>query len=364
MTIFKPGIASPAKYPQLFAEKAARTQKEFACFNIPKIACFKSPTSHFRMRAEFKVWHEYDASYYAMYKPGEYKKPVKISSFNIGSAKICQLMPALMKEINNSGVLKNKLFQIEFLTTTNDDSLITLIYHRKLDPAWESAATALEIKLDTAIIGRSRGQKIVLSRDYVIERLVVDNRLFQYQQIETGFTQPNATVCQAMLNWAQQESCNIGGDLLELYCGNGNFTLPLAINFDKVLATEVSKTSVKSALYNIRLNHINNIAIARMSSEELTQAVNGDREFHRLRDIDLKSYNFSTVFVDPPRAGLDRDTETLVSKFDNILYVSCNPSTLKSNLTTLTKTHKIRSFAFFDQFPYTHHRECGVLLQK
>ena len=52
----------------------------------------------------------------------------------------------------------------------------------------------------------------------------------------------------------------------------------------------------------------------------------------------------------------------MVQGFDRILYISCNPDTLKENLTILGETHKIERFALFDQFPYTHHMECGMLL--
>ncbi|MEH6813286.1 MAG: tRNA (uridine(54)-C5)-methyltransferase TrmA, partial [Motiliproteus sp.] len=63
-------------------------------------------------------------------------------------------------------------------------------------------------------------------------------------------------------------------------------------------------------------------------------------------------------------AGLDEGTERLVQKFDRILYVSCNPDTLKQNLLGLCETHKIERLALFDQFPYTDHKECGVWLVK
>jgi tRNA (uracil-5-)-methyltransferase len=101
-----------------------------------------------------------------------------------------------------------------------------------------------------------------------------------------------------------------------------------------------------------------------MSSEELTEALNGVRPFRRLRDIDLQGYGFTTVFVDPPRAGLDEGTLRLTQRFDYIIYISCNPKTLRENLETLSDTHDIKHFAVFDQFPYTQHLECGVFLSK
>ena len=48
----------------------------------------------------------------------------------------------------------------------------------------------------------------------------------------------------------------------------------------------------------------------------------------------------------------------------SVLYISCNPETLGDNLATLSATHNIESLAFFDQFPYTHHLESGVVLSK
>ena len=88
------------------------------------------------------------------------------------------------------------------------------------------------------------------------------------------------------------------------------------------------------------------------------------RVFNRFSHINLDDYNFSHIFVDPPRAGLDEVSTALSQRFDNILYISCNPVTLKRDLEILTQTHEIVKFAFFDQFAYTHHIESGVILRK
>jgi tRNA (uracil-5-)-methyltransferase len=214
------------------------------------------------------------------------------------------------------------------------------------------------------VIGRSRKQKLVLSDDFVTETLVVKQRQYSYQQVEASFTQPNAQVNQEMLTWASDCLANSSDDLVELYCGNGNFTAVLAQHFDKVLATEISKVSVNSAHTNFAANKIDNVTIARLSSEEFTQALNRERAFRRLAEVNLDSFNFSTIFVDPPRAGLDSGTEKLVTEMDNILYISCNPQTLAENLKQITKTHRVVKAALFDQFPWTHHIESGVLLRR
>ncbi|GAA6152110.1 tRNA (uridine(54)-C5)-methyltransferase TrmA [Pseudoteredinibacter isoporae] len=357
-------LVHPERYQEQLLEKQQRIEADFAPFDLPPVEVFPSEPSHYRQRAEFKAWHEGDQLHYAMYAQGEYKKPYIIESFPVASEYLNELMTALLPQLNASEVLKRKLFQIEFLCTQAGDGLITLIYHKALDEQWQEEAKKLQDTLNCSIMGRSKKQKLVLSRDHVFETLNINGKEFRYQQVESSFTQPNASICEKMIEWAMDCCHSSQGHLIELYCGNGNFTIPLAQCFDKVLATEISKTSVKSAQENMRLNNTRNIQIARMSAEEFSQAMAGVRSFRRLEGIDLNSYELSTVLVDPPRAGLDEDTEKMVAGFDNILYISCNPDTLARNLDTLCNSHKIERFALFDQFPYTHHIECGVWLSK
>ncbi|WP_339668295.1 tRNA (uridine(54)-C5)-methyltransferase TrmA [Dasania marina] len=355
---------NPDNYQQQLDAKAQRVSQLFSEFTPPALEVYPSPPLHFRMRAEFKIWHKGEHSHYAMFKKETPKQPQFISDFPIGSKTINQLMPELMAAIKAEPLLRKRLFQVEFLTTLSGQALITLIYHKKLDEAWQSAAELLQQQLGAGIIGRSKKQKLVLKDDYITETLDVSGQRFHFQQVESGFTQPNAKVNEKMLGWALQHSQNSPGDLLELYCGNGNFTAVLAQNFDKVLATEIAKTSVRSAEYNFKLNNINNIKIARMSSEEFSSALMGEREYRRLADIDLASYNISTVLVDPPRAGLDDNTIKLISQYSRIIYISCNPNTLHDNMKQLSLTHDIAQFAIFDQFPYTDHIESGLVLVK
>lgn len=244
---------------------------------------------------------------------------------------------------------------------------MSLLYHKTLTEEWESTAKNLKDLLekqgfDVQIIGRASKQKICFEQDYVDEVLPVNGRNYVYRQVENSFTQPNATVNCKMLEWAIDCTQNSKGDLLELYCGNGNFSIALAQNFRKVLATEIAKPSVAAAQFNIAENKVDNLQIIRMSAEEFTQAMNEVRAFNRLKGIDLKSYECNTIFVDPPRAGLDPDTVKLVQNYDRILYISCNPHTLCDNLIELSKTHRIEKAALFDQFPYTDHMESGVWL--
>lgn len=352
------------KYDEQLNEKIAIFKQDFSDFNLPEVEVFESTIKHFRMRAEFRIWHKGPVSTYCMFSDDEYKRPYDITELLIGSELMNRLMTDLMIEINANEILRTKLYQMDFLTTLSGQALVTFIYHRKLDDEWQKAAHSIQSKLNIFIIGRSKGQKIVLTQDHVIEQLSLGQKKYHYQQIESGFTQPNGRVCEKMLSWAMSKSAHWGGDLIELYCGNGNFTLPLSQNFNKVLATELAKPSVKSALFNLVLNDIKNVQIARLSSEDFSQAIDKVREFNRLENIDIDNYNFTSIFVDPPRSGMDPHTTAVTQRYDNIMYISCNPVTLKQNLQTITATHDITHVAVFDQFPYTHHLEVGITLKK
>ena len=278
-------------------------------------------------------------------------------------------MVAVLAGVRNNLVLRHKLFQVDYLTTLSNQAVISLLYHKKLGDEWRQQAQELRDALraqgfNVHLIGRATKTKIELDQDYIDERLPVGGREMIYRQVENSFTQPNAALNIQMLEWALDATTGSTGDLLELYCGNGNFSLALARNFDRVLATEIAKPSVAAAQYNIAANHIDNVQIIRMAAEEFTQAMNGEREFNRLQGIDLKSYRCETIFVDPPRSGLDSETEKMVQAYPRILYISCNPETLCQNLETLGQTHNVARLALFDQFPYTHHMECGVLLTR
>jgi len=358
----------PALYESQLADKLAAFKQDFAAFGLPEPAVHRSPTSHYRLRAEFRIWHHGDVFDYAMFDPDNTKQPILMADFPVACSAICALMPKLRAAILAEPVLAKRLYTVDFLATLSGDMLVTLIYHRKLDEAWESAARQLAEQLQIRIIGRSKGQKIVLDRDWVLEEFEVDGRPLRYQQFEGSFSQPNGAVNRQMLAWARAQAAAIGqqgsGDLLELYCGNGNFTIALAPLFERVLATEVSKSSVAAARYNLAANAVTNTELVRMSSDEISAALAGRETFTRLKDIDLASYRFSTIFLDPPRSGLDPATLELAAGFANILYISCNPNTLRENVAALQASHRIAASAVFDQFPYTHHLESGVLLTR
>ncbi|MFC4701716.1 tRNA (uridine(54)-C5)-methyltransferase TrmA [Glaciecola siphonariae] len=359
------------KYALQLAEKKQRLTDLLLPFTQQNLEVFESPPQNYRMRAEFRIWHEGERSFHIMFDK-ESKSKYEVEYLPAA----CQLINDAMKDtialVCEQPLLRAKLFQIDYLASTTNELVISLIYHKQLDSSWEDAAQALKQALSHLgtinIIGRAKKQKVVIGEDYVIEKLRLEAQEtakdYIFKQVENSFTQPNANINVKMLNWTLGRLRGSEGDLLELYCGAGNFSIPLASIFRRVFATEISKSSVNAAQYNIDANAVSNVVIARLSSEEFTEAYKGARAFFRLKDIELHNYQFSTVLVDPPRAGLDADTLKLISQFKRIVYISCNPNTLANNLVTLSETHHVEHAALFDQFPFTEHIETGVVLKK
>lgn len=356
-----------AKYQEQLTDKTKRVKELLTPFYNSDVDIFPSQPTNFRMRAEFRIWHDGPDTYHIMFDKVN-KEQYRVDQLQAASAVINTAMKLMTDAFKGNEILRRKLFQVDYLSTLTEEILITLVYHKALDETWEAEIAKLQASLPSSLkanfIGRSKKQKVVLNQDFVIEELPINERVYQFKQIENSFTQPNANVNCNMIEWSMLQAGKDPRDLLELYCGAGNFSVPMASCFNKVLATEISKTSVNSAQFNIEQNKVNNLTIVRLSSEEFVEAMTGVRKFHRLKDIDLNTYDFSTVLVDPPRAGLDDKTIELMQQFDKIIYISCNPMTLADNLVKLSTTHRIKRAALFDQFPFTEHIESGVYLEK
>jgi tRNA (uracil-5-)-methyltransferase len=377
----------------------------FTGFDRDKVDVFESPKSHFRMRANFTIWREsrYNndpkGMYYVMFDMSNInpetqrplKKPCEITNFPRGSLLINKMMEKLMEVCRDekgehpemSKVLRENLIEVRFVTTQIQQAIAVLIYRQPLDESWsEEALKAVTIFQDllgegttVKIIGRSKKVKIVVPhtegviddavQEAIEERYTVKGKQYTNYQTEGAFSQPNATVCEKMLTWSSDVTEGSSDkDCLELYCGGGTFTSVLATNFKRVLATEISKPSVKLANKAFADDGIENIKIGALAAEDFSAAFKEKRNLRVLAAVGIRitDYDIDTVLVDPPRAGLDTNTCELLCQFRAIVYISCNPETLARDVQIMSKTHEVRRMAAFDQFPYTHHLEGGVYL--
>ena len=307
-----------------------------------------SPATSFRSRCEFS----YSDNSYVMF---EKDKKLYLDDFTLASSCIRKIMPNLLDEINKSKCLDKKLFQINFRANSNNIVLVTLIYHKSIDNEMINKIEAISKKLNINLIVRSKNY-IYRTSDNYFEDFINNIKVYQ---TDNCFYQPNKFLLTKMINrvelYIEQPK-----DLLELYCGVGTFTLQLANKFNRIFATESNRESIKCLDKAIAINKLTNIYKSRLSAEELDEAFNG-RSFFRMKDIDLNEFNFSHVLVDPPRSGLTDEVINLISKFKNIIYISCNGETYLRDIKKL-RSHKIKKIEIFDQFPNTRHMEVVSLL--
>jgi 23S rRNA (uracil1939-C5)-methyltransferase len=140
--------------------------------------------------------------------------------------------------------------------------------------------------------------------------------------------------------------------LLDLFCGMGNFSLPLARRAASVLGMEGSATAVGRAVANARRNGIDN---ARFVTADLAGA-GTEGAWTRER--------FDAALLDPPRNGAKELLPALVaSGARRILYISCHPGTLARDAGILVAEHgfRLQAAGIIDMFPQTSHVESMAL---
>ena len=311
-----------------------------------------SPASSYRSRCEFG----YKNGFYTMVKDG---KKILLDHYDLPVSAIQNIMKPLLSQININPLINKKLFQINF-RAVNQVMLVTLIYHKPLDQYWLEAAKMIENKLPINVIGRSKKQLLASNLTELEDYIDINPSYYLYQNDKT-FYQPNAFLMPKMVKLVISLIKN-PRDLLELYCGCGTFTIPLSYTFNNIFATENNRDSISYLKKSISKNDIKNIFYARLSDIELMDALKG-RIFRRLEDVDLKNFDFSHILVDPPRSGLSNNITEILNKFDNIIYISCNPDTFQRDLNNL-KDYKIEKLEVFDQFSNTPHIELIALLIK
>ena len=312
-----------------------------------------SPSYGYRSRCEFG----YKNNFYTMYSPSG--GIVYLNTFAIARPFIQALMPKLLNQINKSNVLKTKLFQINFRSNRKNRVLVSLIYHKLLDDKIKGLADKIANILDISINLRSKNNLYSTHCDLLEDD--IENLETILYQTDQSFYQPNYFHMPEMVTKAMS-FIKDPKDLLELYCGSGTFSLPMRKLFNKIFATENNRQSIRCLNKSIDEQNIKNIFHARLSAEEVSELFAG-RVFKRMNGINISDFNFSHVLVDPPRAGLDKDVISLISKFKNIIYISCNYETYERDVKNL-KGFTIKNIEIFDQFPNTKHLEIVSLLSR
>ena len=140
---------------------------------------------------------------------------------------------------------------------------------------------------------------------------------------------------------------------VDLFCGTGNFSLPLAAHFDRVVGIEGLEGLVRSATENAQRNNLSNV-------EFMVSDLSDWAGMRKLKEkIDL-------VLLDPPRNGAAGVMPWIVkAKPKQVIYISCHPSTMVRDAKLLTEAgYSLSAAGVMDMFPHTAHVEAIALFEK
>jgi 23S rRNA (uracil1939-C5)-methyltransferase len=190
-----------------------------------------------------------------------------------------------------------------------------------------------------------------------------NNEFMEYELEEYGlkykfhpcdFTQINPSINRKMVSRAiEWLDLNDNDVVLDLYCGIGNFSLPIAQRAKEVIGVEGEEVMVQRARNNAKYNGIKN-------TEFLAADLNNNLPIEAI----LKKPN--KMLLDPSRAGAADIAENLSINPEVIVYVSCNISTLARDIDFLCNKHNysLEKTGIIDMFPHTQHAEAIALLRK
>lgn len=248
--------------------------------------------------------------------------------------------------------IRERLPQIE--VAVGDDGAVSLVF-RVLETPTESdraSLIGLAMRLDYTLYLQPGGPDSVVPLHPVHpERLayLLPAQSIRFRFEPTDFTQVNTAINRAMvarvLDVLQPQPED---SILDLFCGIGNFTLPLATRAAHVVGVEGSQESVTRAQENASAHELSNVEF---HVADLTQPTAG---------FPWSQRRYDKILLDPSRAGAEAVLERIPDwQASRIVYVSCNPATLARDADILVHQYQYRlvKAGVMDMFPHTSHVE-------
>ena len=170
------------------------------------------------------------------------------------------------------------------------------------------------------------------------------------------FTQVNALMNRELIRVATGYLGDLDGRVVaDLFCGIGNFSLPLARRGASVIGAEASSEAIAMAQRNARLNRLEQRC--RFVVEDLYSA-SSDSEF--MTALNVNGLAAEALLLDPPRsgAGVNLDAWARMPSIQQVVYVSCNPQSFADDALRLQQAgFRLREVGVYDMFPQTAHIE-------
>lgn len=270
---------------------------------------------------------------------------------------ISNLLPPLKALVNQLSV-KHDLPQIE---VAQGDNQISLVFRHLIPPSIGDLDAIMRFSMDFDVQSYLQPKGIDSIRPcYPKEPQALYYTLDQYKLriyfSVTDFVQVNAQANQMLLSKAIElldpKSDEI---ILDLYCGLGNFSLPVAKRCEQVFAVEGDLRMVEKARFNAQYNQIENIEFL---MQDLSDPSGGFTWLNR---------GIDKVLLDPARAGAALMCEKIGRlKVPTIVYASCNPATLARDADILVNTcgYRLTRAGIVNMFPHTAHVESIALFER
>ena len=333
---------------QLFAATLTRQVGADAALIQPIVA---APAEfEYRSRVQIKCFHSKDGFITGFFRPKS-RFVVNVEHCPLMAPQLNQLLAKLKAQLSVSPFAR-KISQID-LAIGSDNSLCSVVHLSGNDNSALSAfLLPLAEQFDFACalqVGRQK--KLMKVRGRGDLSISVDHPAIDLHYATGGFAQINLEQNRSLVQ-AVLAAADLRGDeqVLDLYCGMGNFSLPLARRAGQVTGVEDFAPSIAMARRNAVDNGIENVDFHTMSADKALMT--------------LKK-NYDLLVLDPPRAGAYSLVKQLsADPIGKIIYVSCDPQTLARDLKYLTTTgYQLISSQAFDMFPQTYHVESISVLE-
>lgn len=278
--------------------------------------------TNYRNKVTFHVTHEH---------LGFYKKETN----ELIEVKNCLL---LEKEINDIIPVLNQIDLTNVTEITIKKGTKDILLDIKGKITKDDLNTLINSKQISSIY---QNNKLLYGNKYI--KLKLGNII--YSNNNNSFFQVN-TKCAKELYDRIKNSVEKCESLLDLYCGTGSIGIYISSEAERITGIEINKDSTICAKENIKENNIKNYEIINSDASNIKKA-------------------YDIVIVDPPRSGLSKEVIRILneSKTKQIIYISCNPSTLKRDTELLTN-YTITDMDIFNMFPGTKHVETIMILER
>lgn len=293
---------------------------------------------------------------------------VPVTSCLLACAQINKVLEYLLKEEHFTGLCANSR-EVELLHNPKSDQVI-LLFHQTRPPRPAERNLAITLVEECGEIERVFfiGENFSLQDPFPENpeekgsRLLCDHyqnttaeKPFQLCWEVGGFCQVNPLQNAKIINYVLDRSRDLNkAKILDLCCGMGNFSIPLALSASAVVGVESQAAAVRAARKNSSNAGISNSTF-----------IKGDIATVCKKLIEEKQL-FGLTVIDPPRQGaigLGSEIAQLTSR--RILYISCDPATLVRDITNLQQFgFQLVAVQPFDMFPQTHHIEVVAVLEK